>query len=197
MDDPEWVDMRRPRLVMADSSARRDEKVGTGVDQLQVVLMLKGGLGISLVSRDPSEELVYALLTNIVMDYQSLPTAQLLDGSVQNIQVDSQLVDCPVPVLLYLSPSSKTDDGRHLPAIHFAMHRNRSPNNSTPNAEIFKHFILTIKNMTINIEEELLCKICKFAQLALFDGEQEGVGDDISWDQELSKIASAYLSPTS
>ena len=61
------------------------------LDELQIVLVMKGGLGLSLVSRDPAEELVYICLSNIVIDYQSLPTAQLLDGSVQSFQVDSQV----------------------------------------------------------------------------------------------------------
>jgi vacuolar protein sorting-associated protein 13D len=142
--------------------------------------MLKGGMGISLVSNREvaGEELLYISLTNILLDYQSLPSTQLLDGSVQSIQVDAQTPDAQLPVVLYLSPTTKSDDGRHLPAIHFGI--SRTPPSASPaagtatpaaaggpggsNAEIFRHFILTVKNLTINIEEELIYKLDKFAR---------------------------------
>ena len=62
---------------------------GAQYEELQVLLLLKGGLGLSLVSNKegPGEELLYISLTNILLDYQRLPTAQLLDGSVQTVQV--------------------------------------------------------------------------------------------------------------
>ena len=167
-----------------------DASSSSNLGELQVVLLLKGGLGISLVNKDPGEELAYICLTNIVIDYQSLPTAQLLDGSVQSFQIDNQVADSTIPTVLYLSPSSKTDDGRHLPAIHFAI--NRTPaSTSNPNAEIFRHFILTIKNITLNIEEELLYKLCRFAKLISWEAEQEEVEDNTGWEHQLSVMAAS------
>ncbi len=64
------------------------------------------------MSRDPPEELVYAFMSNVVVDYETSALQKTLDGSVQNIQIDSQLVDAHSPIVMYLSPSSKTDEQR-------------------------------------------------------------------------------------
>ena len=191
-EEPEWLETRRPWLVTSEGGmggrpSQKAEKESASKGELQLVVVLKGGLGVSLISRDPPEELAYISLTNIVVDYQALPTAHLLDGSVQNFQIDNQLVGCSLPAVLYVSPSSKSDDGRHLPAIHFAINRT-PPTQLSPNAEIFKHFILTIKNVTLNIEEELLYKVGQFAGLAGGEGEVEG---DSGWEQQLALMAAA------
>jgi len=193
-EEPDWLETKRPWLVTHAGGAgikrKESDASSSNLGELQVVLLLKGGLGISLVNKDPGEELVYVCLTNIVIDYQSLPTAQLLDGSVQSFQIDNQVADSSMPIVLYLSPSSKTDDGRHLPAIHFAI--NRTPASTlNPNAEIFRHFILTIKNMTMNIEEELLYKLCRFARLVSAEMEQEEVEDNTGWEHQLSAMAAS------
>jgi hypothetical protein len=36
--------------------------------------MAKGGIGLSLVSRNPAEELLYAFMSFVVVDYQSSST---------------------------------------------------------------------------------------------------------------------------
>jgi vacuolar protein sorting-associated protein 13D len=209
-EEPDWRGSRRPWPVLPEGSKSGPVRGGhflqessrgmTGMtanssntahyEELQVVLLLKGGLGISLVSNKegPGEELLYISLTNILLDYQRLPSAQLLDGSVQTVQVDAQSPDAQLPVVLYLSPATKTDDGRHLPAIHFgisrtpsaAAHHTTTPttgshNNGGSNAEIFRHFILTVKNLTVNIEEELVYKLERFARHATaLSAEEEG-----------------------
>ena len=109
-EEPDWLGSRRPWPVVPEGSGsnggggryRRHpfpEGGGAGgpvaggggaqYEELQVLLLLKGGLGLSLVSNKegPGEELLYISLTNILLDYQRLPTAQLLDGSVQTVQV--------------------------------------------------------------------------------------------------------------
>jgi hypothetical protein len=68
-----------------------------------------------------------------------------LDGSIQNIQVDSQLAYSQSPVILYLSPTSKSDESRHMPAIHFTSHKTAGHSATTDNAEIFKHLVITIR----------------------------------------------------
>ena len=193
-EEPDWLESKKPWLVSNDeeSTVRNREKAvcSSSLGELQVVLMLKGGIGLSLVNKDPGEELVYICLTNIVIDYQSLPTAQLLDGSVQSFQIDSQVAVSSFPCVLFLSPSNKTDDSRHLPAIHFAINRAHSNVGST-NAEIFRHCILTVKNVNLNIEEELLYKLCRFSNLLKSEDETEEIGDDSGWEHHLSTMASS------
>jgi len=93
--------------------------------------------------------------------------------------------------MLYVSPSSKTDETRHLPAVHFALNRTPSGGKGS-NAEIFRHFILTIKNLTVNLDEELLYKICQFANLVSPDSLIEEIEDNNSgWEYQLSAMAAA------
>ncbi len=76
-------------------------------------------------------------INNIFFNYP-----RSLDGSIQNIQVDSQLAYSQSPVILYLSPTSKSDESRHMPAIHFTSHKSSGPSATTDNAEIFKHLVI-------------------------------------------------------
>lgn len=49
-------------------------------------MKLEGGIGLSLVNKVP-EELVFASLTRINVHYTQLSTSQVLELSVQDIQV--------------------------------------------------------------------------------------------------------------
>lgn len=73
-----------PRFLQ---DSRAQKVLSGGGRELQVVVQAKQGLGLSLVSRDPHEELLYAFMSNVVVDYQTSPLQQILDGSIQYIQV--------------------------------------------------------------------------------------------------------------
>lgn len=51
-----------------------------------MLVKLEGGIGLSLVNKVP-EELVFASLTGINVHYTQLSTSQVLELSVQDIQV--------------------------------------------------------------------------------------------------------------
>ena len=55
------------------------------VPQLQVCA--SGGVGVSVVQQSPPQELVYALLSGILLDYNSSPTHRTLDATIRDIQV--------------------------------------------------------------------------------------------------------------
>ncbi len=72
----------------SSSNNSPDIKVKGGGDrEFQIVILAKAGIGLSLVSKDPPEELLYAFMSNVVVDYQISSTQCILDGSVQNVQV--------------------------------------------------------------------------------------------------------------
>lgn len=60
-------------------------------------MKLEGGIGLSLVNKVP-EELVFASLTRINIHYTELSTSQVLELSVQDIQVLAVLK----PVYLFM-----------------------------------------------------------------------------------------------
>ena len=141
-------------------SGRRSESNG---NEYQLVIQLKSGLGLSLVSRNPDEELLYAFLSNIIIDYQHSDSRINLDGSIQNLQIDNQIPNSYYPVILYLSPTNRTEDLRHFPAIHFTAEKCNKNRSRLKTAEIYKHLIVTVKNLTLTLEEDLLCKLFKFS----------------------------------
>ena len=123
---------------------------------MQIHLILNGGIGVSLIQNMPPKELLYFKLSTIVFEFQSNSHHRTVDCSIKDIQVDNQLVDAQCPVVLYVTPQSKNDDTRHLPALHLSAYQMISPN---LNALIFKNFIVAMKNLTLTIEEALLCKL--------------------------------------
>ncbi len=87
---------------------------------------------------------------------------------------------------------------RHLPAIHFTA--NKSTSGQTENSEIYKHLMVTVKNMTLALEEELLLKTLKFLGLAMqSDRELEramGADESAYEAQRALMIASASANAT-
>jgi hypothetical protein len=69
------------RIETPDHSKKSPER------EFQIILLAKSGIGLSLVSKDPSEELLYAFMSNVVVDYQKSSLQKILDGSIQYIQV--------------------------------------------------------------------------------------------------------------
>lgn len=105
---------------------------------LKVCFFLDRGLGVSIVSRQPPEELVFIRLLGMALELQWGSNSQKLSISVEDIQVDNQLYDSQCPVLLYVNPlAPKKGDGTEnpQPALVIAAERVTSPN---INAEIFK-----------------------------------------------------------
>ena len=143
--------------------------------EFQIIASMKSGIGLSLVSKEPAEELIYLFMSNVLIEYQTSSKQTVLDGSIQSLQIDNQLFEAQTPNVMFVSPSNKNDEYRHMPAIHFASCK--SNNSSTENAEIYKHLMVTVKNITLNLEEELVCKVLKFAGITKSDTEMEHIDE--------------------
>merc|ERR1719403_689137 len=105
-DHQTWSD---PTAQKTPSSCEEGQSGSSTNDEFQLTCFAKGGIGLSLVTRDPPEEILYMFMSNVVIDYQVSAKQTILDGSVQNIQIDNQLADAQMPVVLYLTPTPKTD----------------------------------------------------------------------------------------
>ena len=57
------------------------------------------------------------------------------------------------------------------------------------NAEIYKHLMVTVKHITLNLEEELVCKALKFAGITRSDQELERL-DESAYEAQKALIAS-------
>ncbi|XP_054931274.2 intermembrane lipid transfer protein VPS13D isoform X1 [Dermacentor andersoni] len=152
-----------------------------GLD-LELNLHLLGGLGVSVINH-LSEELIYAVLQNIRVNFIQSASSQLLDASVENVQVDNQLHGAERPVALYVTPLHERDRLRHLPAI--VITAERLPQKDT-DVVIFQHFIMHIKNITLALEELLMLKIVQFLHHLVDD-----FGDEVFIDNQLQRAHAA------
>ncbi|CAL1290806.1 unnamed protein product [Larinioides sclopetarius] len=161
-------------IESSDHSPDGSQQSSNGFEdiEMQISVQLPRGLGISLVNY-LCEELVYIWLHNIMVEYNKASSYHSLDGSIKDIQVDNQLRDAEKPVMLYVTEQSISDEQRHLPALHFTIQRICTP---VINAEIFKHLIVTMKNLTIQLEEKHLLKLFQF--FGYDESESEGEKTD-------------------
>lgn len=189
------TDFRQKQILTKTSPAsewvvvEETNRNGKGVDPeprcdpvlgLELQMHLAGGIGISVINH-LNEELLYALLHNIVIDMNQGPGSQSLDASIQNVQVDNQLRDAERPVALYITPSHKKDQQRHLPAVRVTAHR--VPQKDT-DAEIFKYFIMEVKSITLALEELLMLKI---VELIYFNWGNTESSDEEIVDSQLQR----------
>lgn len=202
LEERDWFlinEDKRPILITTDEQSSRTDQgrradykeAPKNEDEYQIVCNVKAGIGVSLVS-SLDEEILYAFLSRVLVHFQTSPRQTMIDGSVHNIQVDNQLQDAHKPIILYLTPPSKNDEYRGLPALQFTLAksptaRTRSFSNS-PDAEIFKHFMITVKNVTLNLEEELLCKVLRFFGATRSDAEMEKM-DESAYEAQRAQIA--------
>ncbi|KAK1801786.1 hypothetical protein P4O66_022429 [Electrophorus voltai] len=141
-----------------DKSTKNAQKADAK-EELEVMVNLEEGVGLSLVNKLP-EELVFTTLSGISVHFTRTATSQVLELSVQNIQVDNQLLGTTQPVMLCVTPdfseSSAVDSG---PALQ--VNAVKVPS-SLMLTELFKHLMVTARHFTVIIEEKLLLKLLAF-----------------------------------
>ncbi|KAK7078970.1 Vacuolar protein sorting-associated protein 13D [Halocaridina rubra] len=162
------------------------------LQEVQIQLKIKGGIGISVIQRSSPEELIYIRLSDIIFDYQSTLLHRTVDCSIKDIQVDNQLLTAQCPVVLYVTPQNKSDDTRYLPAIYFFAHQLKS---SCTNAYIYKNLMVNLKNLTLTIEEALLFKIFLMAGYDQSDSELEKV-EEHQYDMRRMLAAATSVNAT-
>ncbi|KAK3881484.1 hypothetical protein Pcinc_014068 [Petrolisthes cinctipes] len=161
--------------------------------EVQMHLRLHGGLGVSLVQQSPPQELCYAKLTGIICEYQSSLTQRSVDCSVKDIQIDNQLTGAQCPVVLYVTPQSKTDDTRHLPAIYINAHQVLS---TCTNAYIFKDLLVSFKNLTVTLEDSLVFRVMLLAGCDPLDDPALLTTDEHQYDTRRMLAAATSVNAT-
>uniref|UniRef100_A0A8D0BUC4 Vacuolar protein sorting 13 homolog D n=1 Tax=Salvator merianae TaxID=96440 RepID=A0A8D0BUC4_SALMN len=127
--------------------------------ELEVQLKLEGGIGLSLVNKVP-EELIFASFTGISVHFTQLSTSQVLELSIQDMQVDNQLIWTTQPFMLFLTPKTVENEASETgPAVQ--LNAMKFPSKS-PLTDIYKHLMVTANKFTVQIEEKLLLKLLSF-----------------------------------
>lgn len=190
----DWVvleEREKPKLSSQETPKAPESSNDTpgSTHDLQLIFHLSSGLGVSVINH-LSEELVYLLLNNIMVEFVQNAGGQTLDCSIQNLQADNHLLNAEQPVMLYVTPQDKTDHLRHLPAVYVTIQRSSMPD---INVQIFKHLLITIKNLTLNLEEILLLKLLQCFGFDQSDIELERMDENDSQAQRaLAAAASAH-----
>ncbi|XP_072334512.1 intermembrane lipid transfer protein VPS13D isoform X1 [Scyliorhinus torazame] len=140
--------------------------------ELEILVKLDGGVGLSLTNKAP-EELVFTTLTGIDVHYTQTATCQMLEVSIQDVQIDNQLLGTTQPVILSLTPNSLESEIDCIdtgPAVQINAMKIPSKSALT---ELFKHLMITVRKLTVQIEEKLLLKLLHFFGLGQLDQDVE------------------------
>ncbi|XP_015737816.1 vacuolar protein sorting-associated protein 13D isoform X3 [Coturnix japonica] len=183
-------------LQITDSNQRRNDRLSGGGDELpiteqdlrrlknpnaeqelEVLVKLEGGIGLSLVNKVP-EELIFASLTRINVHYTQMSASQVLELSVQDVQVDNQLIGTTRPFMLFLTPRMNENEPvvETAPAVEVNAMKFPSKNALT---DIYKHLMITARKFTVQIEEKLLLKLLSFFGYAQSESEVEKYDENL------------------
>ncbi|XP_067643224.1 intermembrane lipid transfer protein Vps13D isoform X2 [Eurosta solidaginis] len=180
--DPNW------NHASISSRMTVDEHKTTIFDDFSLKVDLQKGLGISVVTRQPCEELVFITLETIVIDVHSTRFVKSFDCRVVDLQIDNQLLDTSCPVLLHTS--RMTSDDSSSSALILKTKLLPSPNK---HAIIFEYLIFDIKPFVLILEERLILKVAYF----LGFGKLEDYKTSKDYDYGLQNIEELSLSMNS
>ncbi|XP_063799608.1 intermembrane lipid transfer protein VPS13D isoform X1 [Pseudophryne corroboree] len=184
-------------LQITDFRQRRSERLSNEMDELaqlemrkfkspdqeqelEVIIKLQEGIGISLINKVP-EELVFASFTGINVHYTHLAANQVLELNVQNVQVDNQLIGTTQSIMLFVTPKSiESEELESGPAIQINAMKVPSKNALT---DLYKHLLITAQKFTIQIEEKLLLKLLSYFGFGTSETEVE------KWDENVHEKA--------
>ena len=123
LEEKDWNlinESKRPNLITMDAydlsyhdnesnqeHTHSDRSGLSSESEFQLIASIKSGIGLSLVSREPAEELLYLFMSNVLVEYQTSSRQTVLDGSIQSIQIDNQLFEAQTPVVMFVSPTNK------------------------------------------------------------------------------------------
>ncbi|XP_033365082.1 vacuolar protein sorting-associated protein 13D isoform X2 [Bombus vosnesenskii] len=184
LEERDWSHIaisHRPTQINSDA-----EKVNS--KELELKINLTAGLGLSIVSRRPVEELLFARLAGISLELVQTPINTTLDLSMEDIQIDNQLFEAQCTSVLYVTRSTRVES-EHRPAIHIVAEKLKSKNQ---NAEIYKHVVVSIKPLCIHLEEKLILKLVAFVGAGRSELEVPMDENDFKAQRFISEVSAAH-----
>ncbi|XP_077367984.1 intermembrane lipid transfer protein VPS13D isoform X2 [Festucalex cinctus] len=174
-------DFNQRRMIHKPPSAEPDKskdnlKTKEPEQELEVLVNLEEGIGVSLVNKVP-EELVFVTLSGIDVHLTRTNANEVLELSVGNIQVDNQLLGTTQPVMLCETPNcadGNVSDGG--PSLQ--VNSVKVPS-SLMLTDIFKHLMVTAGRFTVIIEEKLLLKLLSFFGYGQTEAEVEKLDENL------------------
>ncbi|KAI5737130.1 hypothetical protein M8J76_010314 [Diaphorina citri] len=185
----EWNALQsKPSRILRD-----DMDVNTYSTQFELNVHLPHGMGISLVSRSPPEELLFAQLTSILLDIHRIRNRESIHLSIQDIQVDNELFGAQCPTILYVCPNPKSLDQNELnmPCIQMSCDRDLPSPDDNMNVEIIQSLQIKVKPLSVILEEKLFLKVIAFTDYCI---EQERASENTNDESEIQRIITEVAS---
>ncbi|XP_041656068.1 vacuolar protein sorting-associated protein 13D isoform X2 [Cheilinus undulatus] len=159
-----------------DQEKSKEEVKKEPEQELEVLVNLEEGVGVSLVNKAP-EELVFTTLSGIDVHFIRTASNEVLELSIQNIQVDNQLLGTTQPVMLCVTPGS-SDSGINDSGPALQVNSVKVPSNLML-TDLFKHLMVTARRFTVIIEEKLLLKLLSFFGYGQTEAELEKLDENL------------------
>uniref|UniRef100_A0A336MDN8 CSON015545 protein n=1 Tax=Culicoides sonorensis TaxID=179676 RepID=A0A336MDN8_CULSO len=155
--DPSWKHVSQ-NIPNSNTLQGTETITSKSVSELHVNVTLERGIGLSLVSNHPCEELAYISLEGIALEGIATANESSLHLSIGDLQIDNQLFETTCPVMLYTAKNG-SDSPNKLSALQLDVKMLPSPNK---NAVIFALFRVNLKPMCVYLEERLLLRLADF-----------------------------------
>nr|XP_031830525.1 vacuolar protein sorting-associated protein 13D isoform X1 [Nomia melanderi] len=184
LEERDWSHIavsHRPTQINTDAESLNSR-------ELELKVNLTAGIGLSIVSRRPVEELLFARLAAISLELIQTPLNTTVDLSIEDIQIDNQLFEAQCTSVLYVTRAARIDS-EHRPAIHLVAEKLKSKNQ---NAEIYKHVIVSIKPLCIHLEEKLILKLAAFVGAGRSELEVPVDENDFKAQRFISEVSAAH-----
>ncbi|XP_044592109.1 vacuolar protein sorting-associated protein 13D isoform X2 [Cotesia glomerata] len=181
LEERDWSHIavaQRPTQLEADRTS----------SEFQLTVSLPSGLGLSVVSRRPVEELLFARIAGISFELLQVPLNSTLNLTISDLQIDNQLFEAQCTSVLYISRSSRPESAER-PAIEISLEKLPSKNQ---NAEIYKHLIVTIRPLCVHLEERLILKLAAFLGTNRSDLEAPVDENDFKAQRFISEVSAAH-----
>ncbi|MGH0120150.1 UNVERIFIED_CONTAM: hypothetical protein FKN15_065311 [Acipenser sinensis] len=173
------LNQRRPARLSPSSEEALDgesEMRKSTEQELEVLVSLEEGVGLSLVNKVP-EELVFTTLSGIDLHFTHTAASQVLELSINQVQVDNQLLGTTQPVMLCVTPSN-IESGVVETGPALQLNTMKVPSNLML-TELFKHLMVTARRFTVQIEEKLLLKLLSFFGYGQSEPEMEKLDENL------------------
>jgi vacuolar protein sorting-associated protein 13A/C len=133
------------------------------------------GVGLSVIDDHP-QELIYASLSGIVVDYSNTPLQQTLEVSIADAQVDNQLRNARFPVMLSRARRPRLGhDAKHL-AGDKIFHMSVVKSNQYESIDFFNYFSVLLQETDVRLDDECVSRLLAFANVSLASPTSESLG---------------------
>ncbi|KAF7732148.1 hypothetical protein EC973_006403 [Apophysomyces ossiformis] len=138
-------------------------------------------IGISVVDQR-LQEIVYITFRGFDVSIKDSNLFQSLRWNIHWVQVDNQSYGTNFPILLYPTNVTKEGDKGILPTLQVALDRVKDDSHGVL---FFKYFSVLLQKISIEIDEELIYRILKFARLDIVEQDWADESKKQLWEYSM------------